>query len=175
MRIKSQYRVRSRGSNIHSSVEKGPRMRVLLLLGCFTALASSNSCRHSSYTDTTNPNRMKLGFCCVDTSSWTTAADGSIGSIDGCTTWGTAGGGFYLGTSNCQSLAVYENSNSLTSVQAALSVGFTMPSALRLSVSLTTGSSVNGGLVMIGQAPTCGNLYLWISGGECACVDRWHH
>ena len=138
-------------------------MRVLLLFGYVTALASSNpvSCRHSSYTDTTNPNRMKLGFYCVDTASWTTAANGDTANIDACTTWTEGGGGFYHSASTCQSLAVVDITGPTTSVQV-ISHSFAIPSALRLSFSVTTGSSVDGGMLCWARGQHVTAVYICI-------------
>jgi len=55
------------------------------------------SCRHSTWVDTANPNRMKTGSYCVDVSDTTAAADGSVASqssLDDCTSWTEGGGGF---------------------------------------------------------------------------------
>ena len=93
-------------------------MRVLLLLGCFTALASSSSlsCRHSNYTDTTSPNRMKLGLYGVDNTSWTTAANRDTANVDSCPTW-AGDGGFYHSASTSQSVAMVLIARRTTSVQ----------------------------------------------------------
>ena len=64
----------------------------------------ARSCRHTSYVDGANPNRMQTGSYCTDNTAATTAADGTITTqeaIDGCPSWSSAGGGFYTTTEVC--------------------------------------------------------------------------
>ena len=165
--------VRPRGghSNMHPCCveKKGPRMRVLLLLGCFTALASSSSasCRHSNYTDTTSPNRMKLGLYGVDNASWSTAANGDVANIDSCPTWAASGGGFYHSASTCQSVAMVLITGRTTSVQvvshsfaptyAPSNTSNNVPSIYSLRDPLSSTTSVD--LMITNTVPT--SLSLW--------------